>query len=430
MVYADQTGTYSVVATKPLRITTPVFDPRCDGYTGVTPTFCTIIEDLRYDYIDEIMVVLDGPAEDVIFDEMIIFHGGGEEDECDGDWWDFLDHMTFGAGWFGSYDPVANRLCMKLIPGSDWDDYYGFWPDYHDWFLFFGDMISEGLPAGTYTLDIHAQNEMGDTEHVTHTFHVDATPPAVRFVDADGMPGPKYVDTYPTFYLHIDDEESGIDFDEIYLDVFIVEPNGSKVEDEELLGTVTPSAMTYDAEMGYLIAEFGEIYRDELPEGYSLDVVIYNGEFTYCSDDDCEYGDCRCYYNEHGVADCAGNNATPVWRRFTVKRTEDPGPVIVADVISYPNPFDPAGGECATISFSSTKSGHVTIAIYDFAGQYVTTIADDWYSSGDHEFTWCGTNGSGEVVASGAYIGYFKVDDNMKVVTKTLKIGVVNGGND
>jgi hypothetical protein len=187
--------------------------------------------------------------------------------------------------------------------------------------------------------------------------------------------------------------------------------------------------MHYDSEMGYLIAEFGEIYRDELPEGLSLDVVVYNGDFTNCTDDDCEYGDCRCYYKEHGVADCAGNHATPVWRRFTVKPAEDDEPVGVVDIKSYPNPFDPVSGECATIWFKLSSEGRVTIKIYDFAGEPVATVADEWMSSGEHEVMWYGTDASGETVATGAYIGFFKADDNSKVVTRTFKIGVVNVGN-
>jgi hypothetical protein len=158
----------------------------------------------------------------------------------------------------------------------------------------------EGLPGGTYTLYVQAMNNDGEIKSVDFEFVVDATPPAVQFVDEDGVPGVKYVDTYPTFYLKITDEESGIDMGNIFVDVFIVEPDGysEHVEDEELLGTVTPSALTYDEDMGYFVAEFGEIYRDELPEEYSLDVVIYDGTFTNCNDDDCEYGDCRCYYDD------------------------------------------------------------------------------------------------------------------------------------
>ncbi len=402
-------GVYAVVAHSTLRIATPVFMPRCGDYTGPYMRFCSIIEDDLYGVNSaEIRVVLDGPAEDPIFDMMKIYDGG-----------------SVANGFDAYYDNTANTLCVEVD-----DDYC-----YETLKSSYDDGWSGiGLPGGTYDLHIWAMNGAGETKYLEHTFMVDATAPTIAFTDKDGAyVTVKTVDTHPIFYLMIDDDESGVDLDEVYIDVFVVDPDaayGEHVEDEERLGTITPSAMTYDPVTGLLIADFGEIYRDDLPEGLSLDVVVYNGHFTNCVDDDCEYGDCRCYYNGDGVADCAGNNATPVWRRFTVKAEEEPGPIYVTDVKSYPNPFDPAGGECATISMKLSKGAHVMIKVYDFAGEHVITIADDWYGSGEHLLHWCGGDGNGNTVATGAYIGYVRIDDNMKVFTKTLKIGVVNGGND
>ena len=96
---------------------------------------------------------------------------------------------------------------------------------------------------------------------------------------------------------------------------------------------------------------------------------------------------------------------------------------------SFPNPFDPSDGG-ATIRFTLSTDAHVMIKIYDFAGEHVATVADDWYASGATDVMWYGDTGNGEPIATGAYIGYVKIDDGSKVVTKTLKIGVVNGGND
>ena len=39
---------------------------------------------------------------------------------------------------------------------------------------------------------------------------------------------------------------------------------------------------------------------------------------------------------------------------------------------------------------------------------------------------WFGTDGAGNMVGTGAYIGYIKIDDGQKVITKNLKIGVAN----
>jgi hypothetical protein len=408
----EMAGVYAVVAHTTFRITKPVFMPYCGDYTGPYMEFCSIIEDDLYGVdSDEIRVVLDGPAEDVIFDMMKIYDGG-----------------SVASGFYAYYDRTANKLCVEVDDDYCWDTLNSSNGGWSGW----------GLPGGTYTLHIWAMNGVDEVKHREDTFMVDDTPPTVAFTDEMGTSGltVKYVDTYPVFYLKIEDDMSGVDLNEVYIDVFIVDPQGHMedwgewdVEAEERLGTITPSAMTYDAECGIITAEFGEIYRDELPEGLSLDVVVYNGTFTSCNDDDCEYGDCRCYYNEHGVADCAGNNATPVWRRFTVKREVPPGPVVVTDIKSYPNPFDPSKGG-ATICMTLSTDAHVTIEIFDFAGVHVATVADGWYSSGDSEVMWYGDNGNGDPIATGAYIGYVKVDDGSKVVTKTLKIGVVNGGND
>jgi hypothetical protein len=504
--YVDQTGTYSVVVAPKLRITTPVFDPRCGTYTGVFPTFCSIIEDLSSDYVDEIKVTLDGPAADPIFDNMIIYHGSGGDYEGDG----WFAETSYGAGWFGSYDAVANRLCMRLVDPDSWSTYWDYWYGYDDWFMFYGDILSKGLPAGVYTLDIWAQNKMGDTEHLTHTFTVDATAPKVAFVG-------NYVAPNPSFQLTLTDLQSGVDEDMVYMDVFAVAPYGSDTEYEELLGTATPSAMEFEEGEGSVMVNFGDmVYHNTLPDNMSIDVVVYDGTYENYSGD-CSYGECRRYANEHGVPDCARNHATPVWRRFTVDGlppsmeitseesateveieicdvasgidsdsfmisenggtftairytdydwswkpinnhcgiltidvgddamkidvqasdmvgnfntvTIDKGAQVVdvSDMKVYPNPFSPSDGEYARIAYTLSKNAHVTIKIYDFAGVAVKTVVEDQRASGGHVEKWLGVDESGNTVAPGAYIGFVKVDDGSKVVTKNLKIAVGHG---
>jgi flagellar hook assembly protein FlgD len=104
--------------------------------------------------------------------------------------------------------------------------------------------------------------------------------------------------------------------------------------------------------------------------------------------------------------------------------------VDVTDVKSYPNPFDPWKGEYATISFNLSKQANVMIKIYDFAGEPVVTVADKWYSPGTSTVNWLGTDEFGKPVGTGAYIGYVRIDDGSKVVTKNLKIGVVRDCSD
>jgi hypothetical protein len=500
--YVDQTGTYQVVVAPKLRITTPVFDPRCGMYTGVFPRFCSIIEDLAYDYVDEIKVVLNGPAADPIFDHMTIYHGSGGAYDEGIDW---FSEVSYGAGWFGTYDAVANRLCMRLVDPDVWSSYWDYWYDYDEWFMFYGDVLSKGLPAGVYTLDIWAQNEMGDTEHLVHTFTVDATPPRVAFVG-------EYVAPNPSFHLTLSDAQSGVDESQVYLDVFAVAPYGSDTEYEELLGTATPSAMEFTEGEGSVMVNFGDmVYHGSLPHAMSIDVVVYDGVYENYTGD-CSYGECRRYANDHGVPDCAENHATPVWRRFTVdglpptmeitsedSETKvtiqicdetsgvDPSAFMIdgepisysdyewswktinnhcgiltidvgdgavkidvqasdkvgnfntitidrgAEVVDvfemkvYPNPFSPADGEYARIAYTLSKAAEVTIKIYDFAGVPVKTIVEDHRAAGSHIEKWYGVDESGNMVAPGAYIGFVKVDDGSRVVTKNLKIAVRHG---
>jgi hypothetical protein len=353
-----------------------------------------------------------------------------------------------------------------------------------------------------YTLDIVAQNEMGDEEHLVHTFTVDATPPQVAFVG-------EYVAPNPSFELTLTDLESGVDHDMVYLDVFSVEPYGSDTEYEELLGTATPSAMEFSEFGNSVMVYFGDmVYHNTLPHGLSIDVVLYDGNYVNYTGD-CSYGECRRYENDHGVPDCAENNANPVWRRFTVDGlppsmkiiseesateveieicdetsgvdpdgfmidgepldccdydwtwkeinnhcgilTIDVGDgavkidvrgsdmvgnfntveidrgaevVDVFDIKVYPNPFSPADGEYARIAYTLSKSAQVTMKIYDFAGVHVKTIVEGHKGAGSHVEKWHGVDESGNMVAPGAYIGFVKVDDGSKVVTKNLKIAV------
>ncbi|RLF43906.1 MAG: hypothetical protein DRN29_09345, partial [Thermoplasmata archaeon] len=487
------TGTFSVVAYTTFRITTPVIVPRCGDYTGPFPTICTVIEDLLNGVNeDEIKLVLSGPAEDPIFDDLTIYYGEPSD------------------GWSGDYDDVSHMLCLELdedydLLGSSTTD--GGWSGY-------------GLPGGTYTLDIYAVNNAGDSKHLEHTFVVDATAPAVDFIGT-------YIAANPTFFLDLSDAESGVDEETIFMDIYAVRHSGYETEYKEYLGTATPSSMQFDWDEGVVTVTFDQMtYGFTLADEMAVDVILYDGDVTmriddgdassyyyyFCDDDDQQ---CRGYLPEDGVADCAGNHANPVWRRYTVDAVPpsmklvsaegasqieievtdtgsgiDPdkflingvplsesdydwtwtptssssgilridvgeGPVDIditatdavgnfavleveegaevvdlIDVKSYPNPFDPYNGEYARIEYTLTKGANVTIAIYDFAGEKVKTVFDGYRSAGTYTDKWYGVDESGKTVASGAYIGYVKVDDGSKTVTKNLKIGVYKGGND
>ncbi len=68
---------------------------------------------------------------------------------------------------------------------------------------------------------------------------------------------------------------------------------------------------------------------------------------------------------------------------------------------AYPNPFNPA----TTIKYSIKDRGHVSLRIYNAAGQLIRTLVDEMQSPCETGFaeTWNGMNDQGQPVSSGVY---------------------------
>jgi hypothetical protein len=67
---------------------------------------------------------------------------------------------------------------------------------------------------------------------------------------------------------------------------------------------------------------------------------------------------------------------------------------------NYPNPFNPV----TTIRYSIKERAHVSLKIYNAAGQLVATLADEVQSPDQAKpITWHGTNNAGQSVSSGVY---------------------------
>lgn len=62
---------------------------------------------------------------------------------------------------------------------------------------------------------------------------------------------------------------------------------------------------------------------------------------------------------------------------------------------NYPNPFNPV----TTITFSIDNPGHVTLEVFNIAGQRVSILVDRYLTTGEHTATWDGTT-----VSSGVYL--------------------------
>jgi hypothetical protein len=95
----------------------------------------------------------------------------------------------------------------------------------------------------------------------------------------------------------------------------------------------------------------------------------------------------------------------------------------LTDVYSYPNPFDPASGD-AVIHFTLSKTSDVTIKVYDFAGNFVTTILshESMSPSASAAVRWGGTANDGTRCANGAYIVRLTASDGARTEESNLKV--------
>ena len=68
---------------------------------------------------------------------------------------------------------------------------------------------------------------------------------------------------------------------------------------------------------------------------------------------------------------------------------------------NYPNPFNPT----TTIQYEIKNQGHVSLKIYNAAGQLVRTLVNEVQTPqiGGFEVTWDGRSNAGQQVSSGVY---------------------------
>ena len=73
---------------------------------------------------------------------------------------------------------------------------------------------------------------------------------------------------------------------------------------------------------------------------------------------------------------------------------------------NFPNPFNPT----TTIKFDVRAKGHVSLKIYNVAGQLVKTMVNEVMDAGSYSREWTGTNNAGVKVASGVYFYNFEAE--------------------
>ncbi len=82
---------------------------------------------------------------------------------------------------------------------------------------------------------------------------------------------------------------------------------------------------------------------------------------------------------------------------------------------NYPNPFN----QSTSIEFELPKDEHVEVTIFNFLGQEICTLLNEYKLAGTHKISWNGTDLNGQPLSSGVYFVLFKTDDfvnSLKIV--------------
>jgi hypothetical protein len=94
-------------------------------------------------------------------------------------------------------------------------------------------------------------------------------------------------------------------------------------------------------------------------------------------------------------------------------------PVAKYKFVPYHNLFHPAKGEKVSIYYKIDSPTHVSIKIYNLAGELVKTLVDEDKAADQYWVYWYGKNDEGALCAAGVYIIQIKTDnfkDSKKII--------------
>ena len=83
---------------------------------------------------------------------------------------------------------------------------------------------------------------------------------------------------------------------------------------------------------------------------------------------------------------------------------------------NFPNPFNPS----TVIPFYVPSGSHVTLQVYNTAGQQVRQLLDRALGAGEHRIAWDATDQSGAAASSGVYIYRLQIGHRSRVRKMTL----------
>jgi hypothetical protein len=153
-------------------------------------------------------------------------------------------------------------------------------------------------------------------------------------------------------------------------------------------GSSAQMEMTYNANTGTNGAVISQVSNNS--NGVDVGVIMSGFSFIYIRDDESD-----------GFMDRAVFlRAILLWLQNLIPQPTPTGTVAKNSLSqNYPNPFNPQ----TTIAFSVKDRAHVSLKVYNVAGQLVRTLLDDSFAAGPHKKVWDGRNDAGQQVSSGVY---------------------------
>ena len=89
------------------------------------------------------------------------------------------------------------------------------------------------------------------------------------------------------------------------------------------------------------------------------------------------------------------------------------------------NPYNPAVGN-TSIHYTLAKASHVTIKVYDWAGDFVGAVFNDYQSAGPQAVDWAAQTEDGKALSNGVYFIRIVADDGIRQEPSVVKVAVWN----
>jgi hypothetical protein len=280
-------------------------------------------------------------------------------DDDEADYWDIdYDYVTGYLGIWIDYD-----CCDESWP---WNES---WP------------IMPPLECGDNQLYVGVYNEQHNYASMTVDFEVDCDPPVVVFENS-------YVSKDPTIEFYVSDAGSGVDWENIFVDVIAVQQDNTNPEDPSqnehlfFLGTFFPHSVE-DYKVNDTTVRITTSYN--LQNTRAIFVAIYDGtrdwywnDYYYYSEDPIAYDDWDEFYVPwHGVGDCAGNMTHPYFQELTVDLH---GPMVLAEGEDETTELGYLPTTCSNIMIRDNGSGVDETSIEVYEDGELVEPGDETYS--------------------------------------------------